>query len=149
MGNPSRLAGAALIVTLGVVAQGCATVGIPRPLSRGAVPTAPGVETTVAGSAYRTFNAPVDRMRLATLATFKRMKMTVKTDDATDDGRELVAVGADHTIYVQLERLTARTTRMRITAKSGWLWRDRAPAGEMLAQTERTLADPAAMQRNK
>src|SRR5919109_4924068 len=92
MGNPSRLAGAVLIVTLGVAAQGCSTMGIPRPLSRAAVVTGPGVESTVGGSAYRTFNAPVDRMRLATLATFQRMKMTLKTDDATDDGRELVAV---------------------------------------------------------
>jgi hypothetical protein len=39
---------------------------------------------------------------------------------------------------------------MRITAKHGWVLRDRATAGAIIAQTERTLDDmPAVTQRTK
>jgi hypothetical protein len=39
---------------------------------------------------------------------------------------------------------------MRITAKQGWLWRDRAAAGDLIARTERTLTStPAVSERSK
>jgi len=48
------------------------------------------------------------------------------------------------------DRLTARTTRMRITAKQGWMLRDRATAGEFIVLSERALDDrPAVTQRVK
>jgi len=82
--------------------------------------------------------------------TFKRMNIALKSDDIKADGRELVAASSDRTIYVDLEQVTARTTRMRITAKQGWFWRDRTTAGEIIARTERTLANmPAVTERNK
>jgi hypothetical protein len=48
-------------------------------------------------------------------------------------------------LSLELEKLTSRTTRMRITAKHGWFWRDRATAGEFSAQTERSLDDLPAL----
>jgi hypothetical protein len=51
---------------------------------------------------------------------------------------------------VELEKLTSRTTRMRITAKVGWFLRDRATAGEFIVQTERALDDlPALTQKSR
>ena len=83
--------------------------------------------------------------------TFKRMDLALKSDEVKEDGcRELVAASGERTVHVELEKLSARTTRMRITAKQGWLWRDRAAAGELLVQTERTLSGmPAVTQRAK
>ncbi len=46
-----------------------------------------------------------------------------------------MAVAGDRKIYIELEKLTSRTTRMRVTAKQGWFWRDRSTAGEFIAQT--------------
>jgi hypothetical protein len=61
------------------------------------------------------------------------------------EGRNLVARAGDRTAHIELEKLTSRTTRMRITAKHGWFWRDRATAGEFIAQTERSLDDLPAL----
>jgi hypothetical protein len=135
------LAGIALIVAVALGSQGCAA----------GVTAGQSVNYTLDGIAYRTFSAPVDQMQRATLTTFKRMDLTLKSDLATDDGcRELIAASGDRTVLVELERITARITRMRITAKHGWVWRDRATAGELIVQTERTLDNtPAVTQRAK
>ena len=51
-------------------------------------------------------------------------------------------------IVVARIHLTARTTRMRVTARPGTIFRGRATAGEIIAQTERVLDDlPAVSQR--
>ena len=135
-----------LMLAVTLLSQGCASLG----LSDGSGTTgARDVNFTLDGVAYRTFGAPVDSMRRATLTTFKRMDIALKTDDLKEDGcRELVASAGDRTIYVELEKLTERTTRMRIIAKHGWMWRDRTAAGEIIVQTGRTLdGTPAVMQR--
>jgi hypothetical protein len=139
-----------VVLLIGVVlaGEGCAGIAIP-PFSPGAgTAGTQEVQYTMAGVADRSFSVPVEQVRKATLTTFKRMHIALKTDQMKDDGhRELVAFVGDRTVYVDLERLTARTTRMRITAKHGWFWRDRATAGEIIVQTERTLDDTAAVTR--
>ena len=139
----NRLATWMLMLALAVSFQGCAEVAMSTP--------AQSVNFTLDGVAYRTFSAPVDDMRRAALNTFRRMDLELKSDEATEEGcRELVAANGDRTIHVELDKLTARTTRMRITAKHGWMWRDRASAGEFLALTERALDDkPTVTQRAK
>ena len=135
----TRIGGIGLLVGLALVGQGCASVAPPT-----------GINYTLDGIAFRTFSTPVDQMRRATLTTFKRMEMDVKSDDSNEEGgRELVALAGDRTIHVELEKLTARTTRMRITAKNGWLWRDRSTAGEIIVQTERALEEMPAVTRAK
>ena len=140
-----RLGGIALMLAIALAGQGCAG------LMDAPGPAGPSVNFTVDGIAYRTFSAPFEQMQRATLTTFKRMNLALKSDEIKDDGcRELVAAAGDRTIHVELEKLTARTTRMRITAKQGWLWRDRASAGDVIVQTERTLNDtPAVSQRTR
>jgi len=132
-----------LTLALAVSLQGCAEVTTSTP--------AQSVNFTLDGVAYRTFNAPVDDMRRAARSSFKRMDLELKSDEATEDGcRELIAATGDRTIHVELDKLTARTTRMRITAKHGWMLRDRSAAGEFLALTERALDDkPTVTQRAK
>jgi len=138
----NRLGTWTLMLALAVSVQGCAEVGVSPP--------AQSVNFTLDGVAYRTFSAPVDDMRRAALSTFKRMDLELKSDEATEDGcRELIAANSDRTLYVELDRLTARTTRMRITAKNSWLGRDRATAGEIIVQTERALEEMPAVTRAK
>ena len=138
-----RLGKWTLMLALALSVQGCAEVSVSTP--------AQSVNFTLDGVAYRTFNAPVDDMRRAALSTFKRMDLELRSDEATEDGcRELTAANGDRMIYVELDKLTARATRMRITAKHGWMLRDRAAAGEFIALTERALDDkPTVTQRAK
>ena len=138
----------AALVLLG--AQGCAAVGLTLFATGAGIAAGTGTAYTLDGIAYRTFTAPIDDMRRATLASFRRMDIAVERDQVTDEGRELVAKAADRTVYVEFERLTTRTTRMRVTAKQGWFFRDRATAGEIIAQTERSLDElPALTQKTR
>ena len=92
---------------------------------------------------YKTFTIPERGVRKATLTTLKRMAIQVKENQATEAGTKIVAMAGDRTIEVELDRLTARTTRMRVNVKQGWFFRDRATATEIITQTERTLdGDP-------
>lgn len=138
-----RLKGIALLVAVALGSTGCMTGG--------GMTAGTSVNYTLDGIAYRTFSAPADQLQRATLTTLKRMDIAVSSNELKEDGcREIVGAAGDRTIYVELETLTARTTRMRITAKYGWLLRDRATAGAIIAQTERTLDDmPTVTQRTK
>lgn len=130
--------------------QGCAAVGLTLFGTGAGVAAGTGTSYTLDGIAYRTFTAPIDDLRRATLATMKRMDIAVKTDEVTPEGRSVVAQAADRTVYIELERLTSRTTRMRVTAKQGWFFRDRATSGEIIAQTEQSLDElPALSQKSK
>lgn len=134
-----RLEGVALMLAVALVSQGCA-----------AGMAGQSVNYTLDGVAYRTFSAPLDQMQRATLTTFKRMDLALRSDEVKDDGcREMVGAAGDRTIHVELEKLSARTTRMRIIAKQGWLWRDRTTAGEIIVLTERVLGDSAVSQRTR
>jgi hypothetical protein len=139
-----------VVSLLGLVigAQGCAGAGLAL-LGVGAGTAAgTGTSYTLDGIAYRTFTASLDEMRRATATSLKRMDIRVKTDQPTDSARSIVASAGERTVAIELQKLTGRTTRMRVTVKQNAVFRDRATAGEIIAQTERTLDDlPALSQR--
>ncbi len=138
------LVGLTLLVVLSTSA-GCAAIGLAVIGSGIGVAAGTGTAYTLDGIAYRTFTASVDEMHAATLHAFKRMDITVKTDTATAGNLEIVGLASDRTVYVELEKLTLRTTRMRVTAKQGWFWRDRSTAGEIIAQAQQALEDAPAL----
>src|SRR3972149_5324499 len=70
-----------------------------------------------------------------------RMDITVTEEEATESGRTIVASAGDRTIEIELDRLTTRTSRMRVVAKRPWFFRDRATAEEIIIQIESTLRD--------
>jgi hypothetical protein len=120
------LIAAALVLGL----QGCAGVG---------VGASAGIDYTVNGVAYQTFTAGHDQLRSAVLTTLRRMAITVKTDDSTDEGRKIVAEAIDRSVEIELERLTTKATRMRVVVKQGFFFRDRATAGEILTKTRQIV----------
>jgi len=69
------------------------------------------------------------------------MAIQVKENQATEGGTKIVALAGDRTIEVELDRMIARTTRMRVDVKQGWFFRDRATATEIIIQTKHTLDD--------
>ena len=134
----------ALIILTALMLEGCATVG----LTLLGVGAGVGTNYTLDGIAYRTFTVPIDDVRRATLLALKRMDVTLQSDEITDTGRAIIGLAGDRrTIDVELERLTSRTTRLRVTAKYALVLRDRATAAEFIAQTERALDDVPALSR--
>lgn len=132
-----------IVLALAVVSllgtQGCAAVGLTLLGVGAGVSSATGVAYTLDSIAYKTFTTPVEGLHGATVKTLRRMDVAVTEDTATESGRKIVAVAADRTIDIELDRLTAKTSRMRVNAKQGWLFKDRATATEIIVQTERTL----------
>ena len=121
--------------------QGCAAAGLTLFGVGAGVSTGTGVSYTLDSIAYKTFTAPVEDLQGATLKTLKRMDITVKENKPGESGRRIVAMASDRTIEIELDRLTAKTSRMQVVAKQGWLLRDRATAMEIIIQTEQTLDD--------
>jgi hypothetical protein len=132
--------GVTTVVLLG--AQGCAA-GLTLFGAGAGVSGGTGVSYTLDSVAYKTFTAPVEDLQGATLKALKRMDISIKENKASEsgNGRRIVAVASDRTIEIELDRLTTKASRMRVNAKQGWFWRDRATATEIIVQTAQTLED--------
>lgn len=128
--------------------QGCAAVALTLLSAGVGVGASAGIDYTVNGVAYRTFTAGHDQLRGAVLATLRRMAITVKADDSTDEGRKIVAEAVDRSVEIELERLTTKATRMRVVVKQGFFFRDRATAGEIITRTGQVVETGTKVTRN-
>jgi hypothetical protein len=95
-----------------------------------------GVDYTLNGIAYKTFVAPLPSVRQGTLSGLNRMGVKVVQDRKSDTGWSISATAEGREIDITLERLTPRTTRMRVVANNGIVFKDRA--------TEAAIIDEAA-----
>jgi hypothetical protein len=130
------------VVLLGCLAglPGCAAVA----LTAGGIAGGAGVDHTLSGIAYKTFAAPMDNVRLATLQTLKRMDMSLKDDRKTETGWEIKAAAVEREIDIELETLTQRATRMRVVVSKGDIFfKDSATGTEIIVQTAESLAQQA------
>lgn len=105
--------------------------------------TAAGVGGGVAAShqmgglAYRTFTAPLPRVRSAVYAALKKMAIKPEATEKIELGERITARAGDRNIEIELEALTPNTTRMRAVArKDGGVVVDSATAVEIINQTE-------------
>jgi Protein of unknown function (DUF3568) len=94
------------------------------------------VDYTLNGIAYKTFVAPMPTVRQATLNGLRRMGVQVVEDKQSNSGWSIAATAEGRQIDIYLERLTPRTTRMRVVANNGIIFKDRA--------TEAAIIDEAA-----
>ncbi len=134
--------GMALLILGALGLQGCvAGVGLTLLGVGAGISGGTGVNYTLDSVAYKTFAASEPDLRAATLRTLKRMAMDVTAKQTTDTGTEITATAGDRTVEIELDRITARTSRMRVVVKKGWILRDRATAGELIVQTARILDD--------
>ena len=125
----------AICALAAILVSGCAAVGITA-LGVGA---ATGVNHTLGGIVYKTFAAPLPRLRQAALTALENMAIDVETVEETDQGETIKAKATNRAIEVQFEALTPKTTRMRVIADSDGFLKDSATATEIILQTERVL----------
>ena len=128
--------------------SGCAAIGLTLFGVGAGVSAGTGVSYTLDSIAYKTFTIPEEGLRAATLTTLKRMDIKVKENQPTESGRKIVAQAGDREIEIELDRLTTKTSRMRVNAKQGMFFKDRATATEIIVQTERTLDDEPVLARD-
>jgi hypothetical protein len=125
-----------IVVLISIGTQGCIGVA----LTAGGLASAVAVDHTLSGIAYKTFTVPVNDVRSATLTGLKQMEIGVDDTQKTESGYQILATASNRTIEVDLEKLTPKTTRMRVVAKKdGGVLRDSATATEIIIQTAHVL----------
>ena len=145
----SKFAVGIVAMTAMLTLSGCAGAGLTM-LGVGAGTAAGvGVNHTLNGIAYKTFTAPIAKVERATDQALARMDMKIKRSENTEDGRFIEASAESRDIEINLERLTDRATRMRVTAIQDIpILRDAATATEIIIQTASIVDDGAAVSMN-
>lgn len=122
------------VVFAGITLSGCDPVS----LTVFGVGAATGVQHTLTGIAYRTFSAPLPKVRSAVNTALGRMEIRVGSTEKIQNGERLKARASDRDIEIELEAISPKTTRMRTMARSG-VFMDAATATEIIIQTEKAL----------
>ena len=118
---------------------GCAAVGLTLLGVGAGVAAGTAVSYTLDGIAYKTFTAPLPQVEHATLRALDRMGIEVKNKEKTEEGRKITAAGNEREIEVELERVSAKGTRIRTVVSQDGFFKDRATATEIIIQTEKVL----------
>ena len=126
------------VLAAAVLLAGCQSLALSM---AGAGATA-AIGATLAGVSYRTFTAPLPAVKSAALAALDNMGMTPQSFGRFDAGEIISARAAGVTVEIELEALTARATRMRVSTRDGGIFYDAATAGEIVAQTQKVLEGP-------
>ncbi|HZE61589.1 MAG TPA: DUF3568 family protein [Burkholderiales bacterium] len=114
---------------------GCETVAL-AVLGAGA---SSAIRYNLDGIAGRTFTAPLDVVKNASLAALERMGLSLDSTSAFDTGETIYARAPNRDIELELEPITKQLTRLRVTAKGGGIFYDNSTAVELVAQTEKQL----------
>lgn len=125
-----------LVLALGAALAGCE----PLALTAAGVGMSTGVSHTLSGITYRTFTAPMSRVRGATMTALNRMSIKVQSSGKMEDGELIKAKSGDRDIEIELEPISPNTTRMKAVARKGAVFYDSATAMEIILQTERILS---------
>ena len=129
---------ALLICLAALLLAGCAGLA----LTALGVGASAGVSHTLNGINYRTFTLSLPKVRIASLAALKKMGIKVESISKMQGGELIKAKSSERDIEIQLEVISASTTRMRVVATSGsGLLYDSSTATEVIAQTERVLGN--------
>jgi Protein of unknown function (DUF3568) len=130
-----------VVALLGILPllNGCAAVALTMLGVGAGVATGTSVSYSLDGVAYRTFTAPLPKVESATRTALDKMGIKVEATSKTEQGKAIKAIGNEREIEVELEMVTAKTTRIRTVAKQGLFFKDRATATEIILQTEKIL----------
>jgi len=129
---------ALLICLAALLLAGCAGLA----LTALGVGASAGVSHTLNGINYRTFTLSLPKVRIASLAALKKMGIKVESISKMQGGELIKAKSSERDIEIQLEVISASTTRMRVVATSGsGLLYDSSTATEVIVQTERVLGN--------
>jgi uncharacterized protein DUF3568 len=125
----------------GVAACAMLNACVPLAVTAAGVGGGTAVNHTMQGITYRTFTAPLPRVRSASLTALKQMGIERSGSQKTANGETILAKATGREIEIELESLSPNATRMRVIAKNGGLFYDSATATEIILQTEKVLGN--------
>ncbi len=98
-----------------------------------------GVAYTITNIAYKTFSYPINKVEAASHKALGKMHIVVVERSEEEDWVQISAVTKRLRIYISLEHITPTTTKIKVNAKRGMVFKDKATATEIIEQTERIL----------
>ncbi len=131
---------AALLVGFALL-NGCAPVGLTMFGVAAGTSAGTTVSYTLDGIAYKTFTASEPKVRRATLTALRKMDLKVRPAEPSQNGAapSIIAAGKDRQIEIELEPISPQTTRIRVVAKDGIFFKDKATATEIIYQVADAL----------
>ncbi len=100
-----------------------------------------GISYTLSNVAYRSFSSPVDRVHDATVAALKKMDIKIISDGESEDGRAITAATKELDIVINLEKVTSKTTQLKVDARKRVVFKDKATAAEIINQVGKILEE--------
>ena len=100
-----------------------------------------GVSYTLSNAAYRSFSYPVDRVHDATIAALKKMGIMIDDDASSESGVTITAETRELDIVINLEKITSKTTQVKVDARKNFFLKDKATAAEIINQVGKILGE--------
>lgn len=95
-----------------------------------------GVAYTFTNVAYKTVWYPINEVQYAMHNALERMDIKESSVRKTENEVEIVAETVDLTIYIDLQRITSRTTKITVDARKSFVLKDKSTATAIIDQTE-------------
>src|SRR5438105_15358857 len=129
-----------------LVLAGCLVLAAcqPRALSLAGAGASAAVGASMSGISYRTFTAPLPVVKKASMAALENMGIQFESFGSFDAGEIIFARSTARIVEVELEALSQRATRMRVSTRDGGFFYDGATANEIVVQTQKILEAPVA-----
>lgn len=99
-----------------------------------------GIPYVFSDCADRTLNYPFDQVNRATPHILMKMDISMVEQSSLKNGKRILAAANDLDITIEMEKVTAKATRVTVNAKKSAVQKDKATAEEILNQLERSLA---------
>ncbi len=98
-----------------------------------------GVAYTVTNVAYKTVVFPIDQVEFANRLALIKMKIKYVDRTETGSGVQIVAETSELNIYINLEQITPKTTKICVDAEKNIVLKDKATAVAIIEEIEAML----------
>ena len=99
-----------------------------------------GVAYSVTNIAYKTIPCPIDQVDLANRLALMKMGIKYVEVTKTENRTRIFAKTPELKIYIDLNKITPKSTKISVDAKKNFLVRDKSMAEAIIDETEAMLA---------
>ena len=99
-----------------------------------------GVAYSVTNIAYKTISCPIDQVDLANRLALMKMGIKYVEVIKTENRARLFAKTSELKIYIDLDKITPKSTKISVDAKKNFLVKDKSTAEAIIDETEAMLA---------
>jgi PBP1b-binding outer membrane lipoprotein LpoB len=125
------------LLCLILVLSSCAMMGLAIPAAISGCEV--GINYTFTNIAYKTVCNSDRDVEAALNKVLKKMDIKETKRKVEESKISVTAVTSNLDIYIDLEKITPTVTSIKVNAKEGFFFKDKATATEIIVQTEKTL----------